>query len=88
MLHIFKKTLVLLVFHQTGEELRLTTVRNDTSVTISWPFPSTGFVLESTTSLNPPDWQPAAEVAATNNGRWEIRVQLDGLERYFRLRKQ
>jgi hypothetical protein len=68
-------------------EIGLAIVRNANSVTISWPFPSTGFVLESTTALNPPEWQAAPEVPLANNGRWEVSVNLENQERYFRLRK-
>jgi VCBS repeat protein/FG-GAP repeat protein len=58
-----------------------------TSVKVSWPLPSTGFVLESTTSLSPPSWQPASELPVTNNARLEITVSPDVQGRYFRLRK-
>ena len=59
----------------------------DTTAIISWPAPSTGFVLESATNLGAPDWRTAAEVPTTNNGRWEITVSLDQPGRYFRLHK-
>jgi hypothetical protein len=61
--------------------------RTSGNVIISWPAPSTGFVLQSTTSLNPPNWQPASEVPVANNGRWEVTVPLGQQQRYFRLRK-
>src|SRR5207244_808122 len=41
---------------------------NGGALALSWPFPSTGFVLESTTKLNPPNWQPVVEVPTTNAG--------------------
>ncbi|MBI2926666.1 MAG: VCBS repeat-containing protein [Verrucomicrobia bacterium] len=62
--------------------------RSGTAVTISWPSPSTGFVLESTPSLSPPDWKKADEVATPNNGRLEVTVSADQSSRYFRLHKQ
>ena len=62
-------------------------VRGGSGVTLSWPFPSTGFRLESTPSLSPPDWQPAVETLVTNSGRLETPVPADLPERYFRLRK-
>ncbi|HYV30542.1 MAG TPA: hypothetical protein VEO53_05470, partial [Candidatus Binatia bacterium] len=62
--------------------------RSNNSLTLSWPFPSTGFVLESTASLNPPDWQPAPETQTANSERWEVVVQLNNPQRYFRLRRQ
>src|SRR2546430_2429081 len=65
----------------------LAVVRSNSTVTISWPRPSTGFVLESTTSLSPTNWVPAPEVPRTNNARWEVTAPLNQQERYFRLRK-
>jgi hypothetical protein len=61
--------------------------RNNNTIIVSWPSASTGFVLESTTSLNQPSWQGAAEVPTTNNGRLVVSVPLIQQERYFRLRK-
>ena len=61
---------------------------NNTSLTVSWPSPSTGLVLESATSLSPPNWQPAAEAPRVNDGRLEISVALaQQQQRYFRLHK-
>jgi FG-GAP-like repeat len=66
----------------------LAIVRNNNTVTISWPFPSAGFDLESTMSLNPTDWQIAAEVPTNDNARWTVIVAHDQAKRYFRLHKQ
>jgi len=52
-------------------------------LTLSWPFPSTGYILESTTSLSPLNWQLAVEVPMTNNGRVEVSVPLSQQERYL-----
>ena len=60
---------------------------NSNTVTVSWPFPSTGFVLESTTNLSLTNWQRAVEMPATNNARLEVTVSADPQERYFRLHK-
>jgi hypothetical protein len=59
----------------------------NSTLTVSWPFPSTGFVLESTPSLSPPNWQPAPESAVTNNGLLEVLVPVNPGSRYFRLHK-
>jgi len=56
-------------------------------LTISWPLPSIGFVLESATNLSPSDWQPASELPIIVNDRWEVSVPIDQVQRYFRLRK-
>jgi len=61
--------------------------RSNSVVTISWPLPSTDFVLQSTTSLSSTNWHTAAETAVTNNSRLGVTVPLDQRERYFRLRK-
>jgi len=65
----------------------LAVVRSNSTVTISWPRPSTGFILESTTSLSPTNWVPAPEVPMTNNNRLEVTAPLEQQERYFRLHK-
>jgi uncharacterized protein YfaP (DUF2135 family) len=67
--------------------LDLAIARTNTSVIVSWSFPSTGFVLESTTGVGLLNWQPSVEVPTTNNGRWEVSVPPSLRERYFRLRK-
>jgi hypothetical protein len=68
-------------------DVELAIARTDSSVTVSWPFPSTGFILESTTSLSTPNWQPAGDAPIRNDDRWEVTVPLGEPERYFRLRK-
>jgi len=60
---------------------------NSNTVTVSWPFPSTGFVLESTTNLSLTNWQRAVETPATNNARLEVLLPADQQQRYFRLHK-
>jgi hypothetical protein len=65
----------------------LAIARGSTTATISWPFSAEGFVLESTTNLSLPDWQPVAEASSTSNGRWEVSVPINTQQRYFRLHK-
>ncbi|MEO8426214.1 MAG: IPT/TIG domain-containing protein [Verrucomicrobiota bacterium] len=59
----------------------------DGKLSLSWPNTFSGFVLESTPSLTPPNWQPGVEVPKTNNTRWELSSPLNSSERYFRLHK-
>jgi hypothetical protein len=54
---------------------------------VSWPFPSAGFVLESTTNLSLTNWQRAVETTTTNNARLEVTVSANLQQRYFRLHK-
>ena len=63
----------------------LAILRSNTSVTVSWPSPSTGLVLESTISLRSANWQPVIEMPKDNNGLWEVIIATDQRERYFRL---
>jgi uncharacterized protein (DUF2141 family) len=65
----------------------LATSLSNATLTVSWPFPSTGFVLESTPSLSPPNWQPAVETPMTNSGLLEVLVPVTPGSRYFRLHK-
>lgn len=68
-------------------DIALTIVLSGTNVTVSWLFPSTGFVLESTPSLGPPNWQLAVEEPTTNDARLEISAPLNLPQRFLRLRK-
>ncbi len=65
-------------------------IRGDGSVSIKWPFPSTGFVLETTTNVLSRTWEASAIHAVTNNGNWEVVVPITErvIMTYFRLRKQ
>jgi hypothetical protein len=80
-------TVTVLVNECEPTDVTLTIARINETVTISWPFPSTGFILESTMDLNPPDWKTAPEEPTNNNGRWTVDAANDQLSRYFRLRK-
>jgi hypothetical protein len=67
--------------------VNLVIARTGSSVTVSWPFPSTGFILESKADLNLTGWQPATGQLMTNNGLLELTIPLNQRERYFRLHK-
>jgi len=68
----------------TPAGIDLSILLSNTTVTLSWPLPSTTFVLESTTGLSPANWLPT-ESPLTNNGRLALTVPLGQGERYFRL---
>jgi hypothetical protein len=65
----------------------LAIARSGAALNVSWPFPSAGYVLESSPSLSPATWKPAAAVPVNNNGRWEVNTPTTQNESYFRLRK-
>ena len=84
----FSGTVSVLLNTCASAGIELTIARsNSNTVTVSWPFPSAGFVLESTTNLTSTNWQRAVEAPATNNARLEVTVSADLQERYFRLHK-
>jgi hypothetical protein len=70
-----------------ADAVSLDIVRSGSDVTISWPAPSSGFVLESTLSLGTPDWEPVSEGPTLNNNRWNVTVPVGPQGRYFRLEK-
>ena len=65
----------------------LSIARNNATVTLSWPFPSTGFVLESALSLRSTNWQATLELPIATNGHWQVTAPSSQGERYFRLHK-
>jgi hypothetical protein len=67
--------------------VRLAIVRSNESFIISWPFPSTGYILESTSDPSLTKWQPANEVPMANAGRWQVTVPINSQQRHFRLRR-
>jgi hypothetical protein len=57
------------------------------SVTVSWEFPSAGYLLEATSSLTSPAWLPVEDgVDLPSDGKHQLTVATTGSERYFRLR--
>jgi hypothetical protein len=85
--NLYSKEVSVLLNTCASSGTRLSALRRDTTVTISWPMPLTGFVLESTANPGLTNWQSASETTVTNNNRREVTVPLDRQERYFRLRK-
>ncbi|MBI3416464.1 MAG: VCBS repeat-containing protein [Verrucomicrobia bacterium] len=65
----------------------LTVSRSETNAMVSWPFPSAGFALESSTNVAATNWLPASEAPITNGGRREIIAPINSPQRFFRLRK-
>jgi FG-GAP-like repeat len=65
----------------------LAIARNQSVFTISWPFPSAGYVLESTTNLNSTNWNAISTMPVNNQGRLEIATPTTQSRVYFRLRK-
>jgi hypothetical protein len=72
-----------------GGKPRLTVSYADYYVYVSWPAPSTGFVLEQSSSLSAPNWTTVTQTPAVANGRNTVTITPGaGAEaRFYRLRQ-
>lgn len=76
---------------QTPGAPRLKVTRSGNDVLISWPDPSTDFVLQVAGSLATPSsstiWNTSGTQVSTNNGEKQITISAPVGNRYFRLQK-
>jgi hypothetical protein len=75
---------------QTTGAPRLTIAFNAqrTMATVSWPSPSTGFVLEQNSDLNTPNWVTVPASAVSDNGTVKSTIATSSVGvRYYRLMK-
>ncbi|HXJ56804.1 MAG TPA: VCBS repeat-containing protein, partial [Verrucomicrobiae bacterium] len=68
--------------------VRLALVRANRTAMLVWPLEFSHFILESSSTLSAPDWQPAPEPVRTDRGRCEVTLSVDQAARYFRLDKR
>jgi len=54
---------------------------------VTWPSTATGFVLEGSPEVTPTSWSPVPGTPHLNGDDYELTVPIDGLARFFRLRK-
>jgi len=67
---------------------QLAIAQSSTDVIVSWPAPSTGFVLEENDSLNgATPWNPVVGAPAVVNGRNTMTLARTGTMKFFRLRQ-
>ena len=67
----------------------LEVMRNGTALILSWPVTPTGFTLQSTLSLAPPQvWADFTPVPTVGGARYTVTNASSGGGRYFRLRKR
>jgi hypothetical protein len=57
------------------------------NLVISWPTNATGFVLQSTASLAPPNWTNVTNSVVVAGPDNTVTQSLSGFSRYFRLRR-
>lgn len=76
---------------QTPGAPRLKVTRSGNDVIVSWPDPSTDFVLQESGALATPSsntiWNDNNDTATVNNGEKRITLTSPAGKRYFRLRK-
>jgi hypothetical protein len=65
--------------------LTIAVVGNDASLT--WPFPSAGYALQSSTNLGAGVWSPVAVPVVFTNGQNRVSHPTTNISTYFRLRK-
>ena len=63
------------------------TVRSGNSLTFMWPVAAAGYILESTPSLNPPNWQPVVTPPTSDGTNYSVVINVSSGAGYYRLRK-
>lgn len=72
----------------TERDPRLTLVARESRVALSWPYPSAGYVLQSTPQLEPgPAWTTLNLPVVLTNNRNQVTLTNHGGQQFFRLRK-
>ena len=69
-----------------GPSLKITPI-NASQSDLSWPFPSTGYVLEFKNDLNDSTWLPETSLDVPSGGRHHVTVNTTSSKRFWRLRK-
>ena len=70
-----------------GQAPTLTITRSGSAVVLSWPAPSTGFVLQKTANLSAPDWQNVQTQVIPANGQNTVTESHSGSGAFYRLQK-
>jgi hypothetical protein len=61
---------------------------DSSSVILSWPVAAEGYVLEQAQAPQSALWDPVSTIPMVNNGAYEVRAELTGANRFFRLRRR
>jgi hypothetical protein len=56
------------------------------ALTLTWPQSATDYMVETTSSLNPPNWQPANLPVSASEGIYQVTAPVGTGNHYFRLR--
>jgi len=71
---------------EASGDIALAIALTNTYLSVSWPYPSRGFELQSATSLAMTNWQPADGTSVSNSGRWEVTAPVSQPGGFFRLK--
>ena len=77
---------VLLNQSAPGPRLTIASQSQGERLILDWPTTVAGTGLESTATLNPPQWQSVLEKAVQHGTQWELNLPIAGSSRFFRLR--
>jgi hypothetical protein len=66
--------------------LRIEYLRSSSTVNLTWTNAVEGWVLESTDSLEPANWQPVPELPVLAVDHWEVSQSTSATTRFYRLR--
>jgi hypothetical protein len=62
--------------------------RQGNDLVLSWPSTASGFVIEATDSLSPPNWTAVTNSQTQSGGQVTITIDPGGLSKFYRLRRQ
>jgi hypothetical protein len=64
----------------------LSIIRSNNDVTVSWPYPSLGFLLQENSSITTGNWTNVAQMPSDNGTNRIVTISLPTGNRFFRLR--
>lgn len=67
-------------------DVKLSVVASGINVKLSWPTTATGFSVEGTTNLSPPQWAPVTAAAEVVDGANVVTLPISGTTQFFRLK--
>lgn len=78
---------ITLVFIGASDLPKLEIARDNGNVILSWPAPSTGFILDESPQLEPATWAPVSGTPTVVNGRNTLSQTIGTANRVYRLRR-
>jgi hypothetical protein len=72
---------------QTEGALLLTITRAGANVILSWPYPSTGFVLQENSALASTNWSNVGQIPADDGNKKSVTLPVSPDNKFFRLSK-